>query len=840
MLTLPLQPAGRAFMKFSYTLLLISISWALHAQTATGLIQGHVLNENGQPLESIHILLKGTHQGATTTATGQFELSGLANGAYQLMVTGVGLQTIERKVTVIGTDPVTLNLVMRGHAQQLQTVEIIGRRETTYKNDVSFIGSKTATPLKEIPQSISYITKEVLRDQGAFTMGDAVKNMSGVSQFTFYDDLTIRGFRMNGGSTTQLFNGLRTFSGFWKQPPVNYLERVEVIKGAASALYGNTSPGGTLNRVTKKPLTTPQKSLMFTTGSFNTMRVLADFTGPMNESKTLLYRLNLGYVSAQSFRNLQFDKNLIIAPSVSFLPTDKTRINFDLVYNKSNSRLDRGQSVKGNDLYSSSIATSLNAVNDYLNEETYLITTSLNHQFSQSTSLNMAYLRTGYTEDLLEHRSSNVNAVDSAGKAIDNLVARQVFVRQTKSFMDNVSLFLNQPFRTGRAEHKFVVGYDYIQSTTPKGSGQQTANGYLLKTGGVTTTYNARNANLYQFYAYTENGVTRNIPKPNVPSYDLTLQNNQLEDPTKYTYNVTANAATAPVFYSLHGIYLQEQLKLNRLQLLLGLRYDTYIDKRGYTTTAEQASTQTALLPRIGLVVTLSPTINLYGTYTKGYNPQDATLQSDPTTGGPFDPIRSSLTEVGLKSEWLEGRLTANVAVYDITQTNTLYSANSTMNPNLLLQIGQERARGVEVDVTGNIRPNWSLIATYSYNDAKITDAGSRPADQALVNLQKPNAPQNQGSFWTKYTFTSLHLNGLGFGFGGNFVGERNLSLNNAQTIPAYTLLNAALYYRIDKFQFQINLNNLTNQTYWVGGYDYLRLFPGAPRNFMAAASYTF
>lgn len=824
-------------MKISFTCLLILISSYIYAQTGT--INGRLTNDAGEPVESIHVLLKGTNKGTVSSASGEFSLTDVPASKYQLVLSGVGYTTVERRISLSPGETVSLNVSLQEDTHQLQAVEITGRRETTYKNDVSFIASKTATPLKEIPQAISYVTKEVLRDQGAFTMGDAVKNMSGVNQFTFYDDLTIRGFRMNGGSTTQLFNGLRTFSGFWKQPPVNYLERVEVIKGAASALYGNSSPGGTLNRVTKKPLTTNQKSLMFTTGSFNTMRLLADFTGPMNENKTLLYRLNIGYVNAQNFRNLQFDKNIIIAPSVSFLPTDKTRINFDLVYNKSNSRLDRGQSVAGTNLYSSSISTSLNAVNDYLNEETYLITTALNHQFSQNTSLNMAYLRTGYTEDLLEHRSSNTNGIDSAGVAIPNLVARQVFVRQTKSFMDNFSLFFNHNFTTGRAEHKLVVGYDYIQSTTPKGSGQQTANGYLLKAGGAAA-YNAKRPDLYQFYTYTSNGVTRSIPKPNVSHYDLTLQNNQLEDVTKYTYNVTANASTTPVFYSLHGLYIQEQLKLDRLQVLLGLRYDTYIDKKAYTTTTESNVTQHALLPRIGAVYSVTRNVNVYGTYTKGYNPQDASVQSDPTSGGPFDPIRSSLTEFGLKTEWLDGRLTANAAVYDITQSNTLYSANAANNPNLMLQIGQERAKGVELDVTGNILPNWNLIVTYSYNDAKITDAGVRQADQTFLNLQKPNAPKHQGSFWTKYTFIKPSLKGLGLGLGSNFVTERNLSLNSTQTIPAYVLLNAAVYYRIEKFQFQVNLNNLTNKTYWVGGYDYLRLFPGAPRNFMATVSYTF
>jgi iron complex outermembrane receptor protein len=824
-------------MRLLFTLLFTVMLSGAFAQTA--IVKGKITSPSNEPVELINLILKGTGKGTVTSSTGEFEFSDLEAGSYHIIGTGIGFRKIEKQVQVKDGETVTIQLEAHEDARLLQTVDVIGNSGSSYKNDLSFIGSRTATPIREVPQAISYITKEVMHDQGTFLMGDAVKNMSGVNQFTFYDDLTIRGFRMNGGSTTQLFNGLRTFSGFWKQPPVNYLERVEVVKGAASALYGNTSPGGTINRVTKKPLMTPRKSLTFTTGSFNTVRALADFTGPMNEEKTLLYRLNLGYVNAQGFRNMQFDKNVIIAPSVSFLPTQKTRINFDLVYNNSKSRLDRGQSVIGNDLYSSSIKTSLNAANDYLNEETYLITTSLNHQFTQNTSLNVAYLRTGYNEDLLEHRSSNVNGIDSAGTAIPNLVARQVFIRKTKSFMDNITLFANHNFNTGKAEHKLVAGYDYIQSYTPKGSGQQTASGYLLKAGGAAA-YNAKTPEKYLFYNYVENGVTRSIPRPNISHYDLTLQNNQMEDPSKYTYNVVANAATTPVFYQLHGLYLQEQVKIDRLQILLALRYDTYIDKKRYTTNNETNVAQHALLPRIGAVYTINKNVNLYGTYTKGYNPQDAAVQANPLTGGPFDPIRSSLVEGGVKSEWFDGRLIANLAVYNITQTNTLYNANEAERPELLVQIGEEKAKGAEFDITGNILPNWSLILAYSYNNAKLTDAGSRAADQVLVGKQKPNAPKNQGSIWTKYTFTNAVLNGFGLALGGNFVTERNVSISTTQTLPGYVILNGGIYYNIDKFKFQVNLNNLANKTYWVGGYDYLRLFPGAPRNFMATVSYTF
>lgn len=725
--------------------------------------------------------------------------------------------------------------------EPLQTVEITGRKESGYKNTNSFIGSKTATALKDVPQAISYVTKELMQDQSAVRMGDVVKNFSGVNQFTFYDDLTIRGFRINGGSTTQLLNGMRTFTGFWKQPAVNYLERVEVIKGPASALFGNASPGGTVNRVTKKPLEQPRKSLSFTMGSFNTVRTLVDFTGPLNDEKTILYRLNLGYENAQSFRDLQFDKNLVIAPSISFLPTPKTRLNFDAVYNSSHSRLDRGQSVfNKDDVYSTPISLALNAVNDYLKEETYTVTASLTHRFNSRLAFNLAYLRTGYTEDLLEHRSANTYAVDSAGNAINNLVARQVFIRYSKQFNDNVSAYLTYDMNTGNLEHKLLLGYDYAQNVLPPGASQQTANNYLLKNGG-SKAYDPKKAADYVFYDYiTPTGETIRIPKPNVSSFDLTKKNNQLEDMTKYIYNTALNISTLPYRTTLGGLYVQDQVKLGNLQVLLGVRYEMYTDYPNYKTDTVKKVRQHAWLPRIGVVYSLTPNINIYGTYTQGYNPQDPVVQSNPLAGGPFDPLESNLVEGGLKTEWLKGRLTANLAVYRIAQTGTLYDAGVANQPDLRTQIGEEVAKGIELDVTGQVAAGWDLVVTYAYNDAIITKGGKLEADQEIVGIQKPNAPKHQGSLWTKYVLQEGAIKGLGIGIGGNFVTERNMSLSDEQTIPGYALLNAALYYRINKVQVQLNLNNLTDKTYWVGGYDYLRLFPGAPRNWQATVSYTF
>ena len=823
------------------TAVIVTILFFTQASRAQS-IKGKLTDAEDSPLKGATVAVKGSTFSTTSNDEGIFLLNDLKAGKQTVIISYVGLTATEIKVDLKEGQIHDLGTIeLSNDSRLLQTVEITGRKEKTYKNDVSFIGSKTATALKDVPQSISYVTKELMQDQAISRVGEAVKNFSGVNQFTFYNDITMRGFRVYAGNGTMLVNGLRANASFWKQPPANYLERVEVIKGPVSALFGNASPGGTINRVTKKPLEQAKKSISFITGSFNSFRTLADFTGPLNDDKSLLYRLNVAYENAQSFRDLQFEKSIVVAPSVSFLPNEKTRLNFDLVYHKSNSRVDRGQSAFSDDLYSTPISLSLNAVNDYLKEETYNITTSFTHSFSNRTAFNMAYIRTGYSEDLFEHRNATTYAKDMLSSPVNFLVERQVFDRESKEFSDNLSAFLTHDFYTGQLKHKLVTGYDFAVSKLPVGASQLTASGYLKKDG-TAASYKAADSAKFVTYSYktTINGkdTTLILPKPNVPTYDLTKNDHRMEDITKYVYTPTSNTATIPHYNNLHGMYVQDQVSWGKWQLLLGLRYEIFTDKVNYTQSAGKKVSQYALLPRAGLVYAVKPNINVYALYTQGYNPQDAAVQSDTASGGPFDPLESNMVEAGIKTEWFNRRLTITTAVYRIEQRNTLYDAATADRPFLKTQIGKEESKGFEVDVAGQISANWNIVLNYAFNEAAITDAGK--ADLDIKGRQKPNAPKHQGNAWTKYNFSRGALKGLGIGIGANFVARRYVSLNKTQSIPGYEIANAALYYKVNRVQLQFNLNNIFNNTYWVGGYDYLRLFPGAPRNWLATVAYTF
>ncbi len=810
---------------------LIFISTMIYAQT--GSLSGIISTDQDEAAEFINIMVEGTGLGTLSNARGEYQIDKIPEGTYWVKFSSFAYSSQKQQVIIKSGENTSMDVILTEGEMQLQTVEILGRAETTYKNTRSFIGTKSSTPLRDVPQSIGYVTKELALDQGAYKVNDVVKNISGVNQFTFYNDITIRGNRVKGQDVNgNLVNGMRAMTSFWKQQLIPHIERVEIIKGPASALFGNSSPGGTINRVTKKPLQEKRQSITSTVGSFNTFRILSDFTGPMTEDNTLLYRLNLGYENSGSFRDLQYSKNLVVAPSFSFLPSDKTVLNFDVVYQKSDGRLDRGQAVFGDgDLYSTPITRSLSMTNDYLKEENINATISLRHQFTDGLSFNSIFMRSDYSEDLLEHRSNNKFANLGDGSEDPSQVEMRAGIRQRTWTNNNFSNYFNYDFSTGLIKHKLLLGYDYFQQTLQPGGSQLQARGYF--TADMTGSINSYNVNNKDLYALDAQG----NPIPVVAHFDLNeLHPNQMMDMTKYFYSTTSFPQTQ---LHAHGIYIQEQLEIGKLKVLLGLRQDYYTDELDYKTPEEESVTQSALIPRLGLVYELSPRVNVYGTYLQGYEPQTASIINNPEAGGPFDPLTSELMEIGAKGDLFEGRLSATMALYYLTERGALYSANDSGNPDLLVQTGKDLSKGVEFDLVGRITDNWSLVANYSYNEATVEESD----DENLIGRQKPNAPKHVGNLWTKYIIASGQFKGLGFGLGTNFVSERFGSLGSTEAppiFPAYQLVDAAIYYKMNKFQIQMNVNNVLNKTHWVGGYDYLRAFPGAPRNVMTTVSYTF
>ena len=823
--------------------LLLGCIPTLLAQEAI-IVRGHVTDTQGNPLLGVSIVLEGTTKGASTNEKGLYEVHRVPVGKQTFVFSSMGYQTVKQIFEVTPNPSGThthLNVSLQEEAQQLQEVEIIGRRESSYKNTSSFSGTKTATAIRDIPQTINYVTKEVILDQGASTVNDVVKNVSGVSQYTTYNDFSIRGFRTTGNRNSgNLLNGMRAQTSLWSASSLANIERVEVIKGPAAALFGNASPGGLINRVTKKPLLQRLHTVSVNTGSWGTLKTYGDFTGPLNESKSLLYRLNLGYETTDGYRDLQGRNTLTIAPSFSFIPNEKTRFNVDLTYYHLDGKLDRGQTIFGDgDLYSVPITRSLSATNDFLKETQMNITLGLTHKITDALSFNSTYLNSSYSEDLREHNQANSYYMQQGNKintGDQSKILMQAQLRQRTSRNNSFNNYFNYNFTTGMVKHTLLVGYDYFQVELLPGASQLTAGGYLLKNGKTTTTFNPARLNTYVVDA-------NNNPVTNVAVFDLNkpTTGNVMKETNKYIFT---SGNTKPTLQTSHGVYLQEQLEVSIVKLLLGLRKEFFKDYINYKENNEEKIEQQALIPRVGLVITANDNINFYSTWMKGFEPQTAAIQSDPDRyGGPFDPVYSELYEMGVKTDWFNNRLSATASVFKIIQQNSLYDAFPAVigKPDLKMQIGEEESNGFEFDLAGEITPNWSILANYAYIDARITKTASN--SEKDFDMQRPSTPRHSGNIWTKYIITEGPLKHLGFGAGYNFVTERYGQVGrrtNTTVYPGYGLVNAVLYYKINQIQLQLNLNNVLNQTHWVGGYDKLRSFPGAPRNINASVTYKF
>ena len=802
-------------------------------QGASAEIRGQITDNNGNPISEATISVKGQKRAVRTKANGYFTLSVLPSGETTIVVHAIGYAAQQRTLKLTNKNYQGVDFVLQERSDALPTVDVMGRREQSYKNSVSFVGTKTATALKDVPQSINYVTKELILDQGAITVNDVVRNMSGVNPYSFYNDFSIRGFRATGNRNSgNLVNGMRTQTSLWRQSSLANIERVEVIKGPASALFGNAAPGGVINRVTKKPLDVARQSVTLTAGSFGTTRAYTDLTGPLNDKKTLLYRLNLGYENTDGFRELQGLTSYIVAPSFTYRASEQTQLNIDMTYVNHQGKLDRGVAVFGDgSLFSRPISATQSAANDYLRENSVNLSFALSHRLAQGLLFNSTYLFSSYDEDLLEHSQDNAFVKKADGKDNPSLVLMRVTQRQRHFRNNNFNNYLTWDVTTGAMKHKLLVGYDHFNTQLAPGSSYIEAGGYLLRNGGTAKTFNVKKSS---DYLLDEN----KNPRTNVPAFDLNSSaGNRYQDISKYIYE---SKDVKPSDQYTNGVYLQEQLTWHKLQVLLGARMEWFTDVTQNKNGSESKTHQHAFTPRVGLVYSVVPSTNVYATWIRGFEPQSVAVQSNPGSGGPFDPVESELWEIGAKGEYFNKRLSVTTALFSLRQKNTLYNAGVSGQPDLMVPIGEELSRGVEFDVSGRILPYWSIMANYAFNVAEISKAPEGTKD---LNLQRPGTPRHSANLWTKFIVPTGMLRNLGIGVGLNGVSERKGQVGRRENVvayPGYALLNLALYYKVQEVQIQVNLNNALNKQYYISGYDRLRSFPGAPRNINLTINYRF
>jgi iron complex outermembrane recepter protein len=662
---------------------------------------------------------------------------------------------------------------------------VVTGEEDGYRVPNTSTGTRTDTPLRDIPQSIQVVPQEVLRDQQVTRLDDALRNVAGVNQsfnfgpFTFY---SIRGFETT--ETNLLRDGLiDTLAG--QVSELSSVERVEVLKGPASVLFGLGNPGGSINLVSKRPLKDPFYAVDATIGSYSFYRGAVDLSGPLNDSKTALYRLNLAYRNSGSFVDFFNGESLNISPVVSVELGKKTNLTLEAEYIKTRDTYASGVPVVGSLLSNPNgkVSRNLNLYepSDSVEQEITRLGYKIDHKFSENWSINNAF--SFVFRDLDQRRT------DSNGLEPDNRTWLRSF-SESSSENRNYAMTTNLvgKFSTGSIQHQLLFGFDLnrFDNYTPE-----------------TPSFEAASIDIF-------NPIYGRSPRTTVigsfGESGLRQQTNSL------------------------GIYLQDQVALqDNLKFLLGGRFD-FIDRKyeDLVNNTESSGSDSAFSPRFGVVYQPIPAISLYGSYTSSFTPPGGTYFFGVDSS--FEPERGNQYEIGVKAD-LSDRLSATVSLFDLTRTNVTTADPN--DPNVSIQVGEQNSRGVELNLAGEILPGWNIFAGYAYVDARITEDNTLTPGNRLSN-----SANNSFNIWTSYEIQKGNLQGLGAGIGLFYVGDR-ANFDNTYDVPSYLRTDASIFYNRDKFRAALNFKNLFDVEYFESSLGN-RVYYGQPFTVQGTVSWKF
>lgn len=678
----------------------------------------------------------------------------------------------------------------------------------------SSAGTKTDTPIMETPLSIQVIPRAVMNDQQVISVNDALKNVSGVQTggYSFYDNATIRGF--DAGQSTYR-NGLR-------QPYITNLEtanldRVEVLKGPAAIMYGRIEPGGMINLATKRPLDSPYYSVQQQFGSFDTYRTTVDATGPVMADKSLLYRINIAYKDNKSFRDFVSAEHVFVAPSLTWRPNDRFETNLDIEYQHDNwveDGSDSGLPAIGNRPANLPISRyfgdpSWNKLHPNTQDKV-LVGFDWSYQFTPNWKLKnrFHYIDAQYQQNILWADSFDPGT---------QMLSRGLWYTPLHRNTYGTNLDLTGKFATGFAQHDVLVGFDLNRLNSRDGGGFS----------GYSDPYNALDINI-------------NNPSP---SYGLDLS--QLVAQNNFFYKYQEN---------WYGVYFQDHITLwDKLHILGGGRHDWAENGSGQSATSHdsismQNNRTEFFSPRVGVLYQPWHWLSLYGNYVEAIGSNNGGRAA---SGLPFGPQTAEQFEGGVKTEFFDGRLNATLAYFHIDKQNML--ATDPNNPLYSVAIGQARSRGYELDVSGKVTDNLSLIGTYAYTETQITKDSSTLYDDngdaigagpGNTGHQLASVPRHSGSVWVKYDFDQGILRGLNIGTGVYLRSQRQGDNANSFQLPGYGRWDASIGYSIKHagttITPQFNVYNLLDKTYYDQSSNRLNIHPGQPLTMMGSIKVEF
>ena len=676
-------------------------------------------------------------------------------------------------------------------AQQDEPIELVVTGEQDgYRVPNSSSGTRTDTPLRDIPQSIQVIPQQVLRDQQINRLDDALRNVAGaVAEFNagpavYYK---IRGFPV--GDNSLLRDGLPD-PGVGDSVELANVERIEVLKGPASVLFGLGSPGGSINIVTKRPLSEPFYAVDASIGSYSFYRGAIDFSGPLNDSKTVLYRFNAAYRNSGSFIDFYNSESLSLSPVISVAIGKRTNLTLgaDYIQTRDSGKpfgLPTVGTIFTNPNGKLPRNRNLTEATDNADGTTVRAGYQLEHKFNDNWSLTNAF-RYGYRS--LYSLETRLDGLDADNRTIN----RSLSIYDNRFTSYTLTTNVVGKFSTGSIGHQLLFGVDLNRSISA-----------VPRTAG--------------------DGAAASIDIFN-PVYGQPNGGNGL-----FPFEAS-NEATTDSF----GIYFQDQIALTEnFKVLLGGRFDGFRqNSKDFLADTESSQSDSAFSPRIGIVYQPTPPISLYASYISSFTPARGTFLFGSNLDTLFEPERGRQFEIGVKAD-LNSRLSATLALYDLTRTNVLVTDPN--NQDFQIQTGEQKSQGIELSLTGEILPGWNIFAGYAYTDARISKDTTFEVGSRLQSV-----PDHSFNVWTTYEIQKGDLKGLGFGLGLFFVGDRIQDLPNTYALPSYLRTDASIFYRRDRLRFGLNFKNLFDLEYSDIGYFGGRAAYGEPFTVQANIGWEF
>ena len=756
-----------------FSLLVSALPSLAQEAPALSSLRGIVVDQNRSVIRGADITARTATVSLSTVtdANGEFSFS-LRPGNYSLKVRAEGFAEVVKQVSVESIASGSLEIVLPV-GPSIATVTITAADSVAYRTDALTSATKTLSPLHDLPQSISIVTKEQIRDQSMQSIADVVNYLPGISSHqgeNNRDQLIIRGVST---SADFFLNGVRDDVQYYRE--LYNVDRVEALKGPNAMIFGRGGGGGVINRVTKEAGFSKLREFTFEGGSFANKRFTSDLDQPL--SSKIAFRFNGVYENSGSFRKFVNLDRFGLNPTLTFTPNAETRITVGYEHLHDRRVADRGiPSYRGRPA-DVPIATYFGNPDDsHVRSDVDLLSGLIERQVRRLNIRNRTLL--GFYDRGYQ------NFVPGAVNSSKTLVALSAYNNTTRRTNVFNQTDLTYSFSMGRVKHTLLTGAEL---------GRQLTN-------------NFRNT------GYFNNTATSKL----VP-YDNPVIS------TPVVFRQSATDANNHLRVSLAAGYLQDQIELSRrVQVITGVRFD-YFDLKFHNnrTNDNLRRVDRLVSPRTGIVFKPKQPLAFYASYSVSYLPSSGDQFSSLTTvTQQVKPEKFVNYEAGLKWD-LRRNLSLTSAVYRQDRTNS--RSTDPNNPTAILQTGSQRSKGFELGINGSVTRWWSVAGGYAHQGAFITS----DTTAARAGQQVALAPHNTFSVWSRHQIVSKLAVGLGIIHRSDVFA----AIDNTVVLPGYTDIDAAVYVPIsERWKLQTHFENILDRRYYLNADGNNNISPGSPR----------